>query len=190
MKLSDLKLGDRIVLHSLNPAPTLFFKSVETAGCQLHGEPFQRYFFQVVEPGHNHKKGTNVAYSDFDLEKLLTAERHKPKGNEMQHENAIEILKEKRAGLDAAIAILEGGKPAATKPKTVGEVKAERAALAAMEPKEKEPTIEDVIAACQAHTAANGNDKKVTIEIIKSFGVANVKLLPKEKFADILKALA
>ena len=100
--------------------------------------------------------------------------------------DAIEILKEKRDGLNAAIAILEGGTTTTTaapraKPKAKNTDEA-------VEVKEKEPTIEDVVAACKAHQEKNG--REATIAIIESFGVKNVQKLEPAKFKDILKELA
>ena len=98
--------------------------------------------------------------------------------------DAIEILKEKRDGLNAAIAILEGG----TQTTTTTSGKKQKKADEAVEVKEKEPTIDDVVAACKAHQEKNG--REATIAIIESFGVKNVQKLEPAKFKDILKELS
>lgn len=102
--------------------------------------------------------------------------------------DAIEILKEKRDGLNAAIAILEGGTTTTTTTAATTSPKAKSKKADEAKVEEKDPTIEDVIASCKAHQEKNG--REATIAIIESFGVKNVQKLEPAKFKDILKDLS
>lgn len=62
-KLSEFKIGDLVTIQQeKTPLPVGKIVKFYTTGCQLHGDPIDKVYVDIITPGHSVKKRNGYSY--------------------------------------------------------------------------------------------------------------------------------